>query len=128
MPAARPKPVPFPFVLEALEPLEPRTRPMFSCLAVYVGRKIMLALRDRPTHRKDNGVWLASTRDYHASLREDFPSMRSIAVLGEGVTSWQLLPADADDFEESALRACELIARGDPRIGKTPRTKRRAAR
>ena len=41
-----------------------------------------------------------------ASLRADFPSMRSITVLGSGVTGWQILPASAPDFEEAALRAC----------------------
>ena len=51
--------------------------------------------------------------------------MRSIRVLGKPVTGWQLLPADAADFEESALRACELIARGDRRIGKVPKARRR---
>jgi hypothetical protein len=50
--------------------------------------------------------------------------MRSIQVLGKGVTGWQILPADAPDFEEAALRACELIVAGDPRIGKVPGTRR----
>jgi hypothetical protein len=31
-----------------------------------------------------------------------------------------VLPTDADDFEEAALRACELVLAGDPRIGKVP--------
>jgi hypothetical protein len=45
-------------------------------------------------------------------------------VLGGEVTHWQLLPADAPDFEEAALRACELILAGDPRIGKVPKPRR----
>jgi len=28
---------------------------------------------------------------------------------GKKVTGWQVLPVDAPDFEEAALRACELI-------------------
>ena len=47
--------------------------------------------------------------------------MRSIGLFGTPVTSWQVLPVDAPDFEESALRACELIAARDPRIGKIPK-------
>ena len=39
---------------------------------------------------------------------------------GKDVTGWQVLPADAPDFEESALLACDLIAARDPRIGKVP--------
>jgi hypothetical protein len=46
--------------------------------------------------------------------------MRSIKVLGKAVTGWQVLPADSDDFEESARRACELVLAHDPRIGKIP--------
>jgi hypothetical protein len=119
------KAIPYEFVLDRLAPLEPRTRPMFGCLAVYVGEKIVLVLRDKGgAAAADNGVWLATTREQHESLRGEFPHMRSIGVLGEGLTGWQLLPADAPDFEEASLRACELIAAGDSRIGKVPKKKR----
>jgi len=117
---------PFEFVLEALAALRYSTRPMFGCLAVYVGEKIVLILRDKPASPESNGVWLATTSDRHESLRAEFPNMRPIPVLGDGVTGWQMLPVTAPDFEESALRACELILAGDPRIGKTP--KRRTAK
>lgn len=121
----RRKSVPHAFVLEELGAVEYRTRAMFGCVAVYVGEKIVMALRDRPEHRSDNGVWLATTRDHHASLRREFPNMRSIGLLGEAVTSWQVLAMDAPDFEESVVRACELIRKGDERIGKVPERKRK---
>jgi hypothetical protein len=38
------KPVPHAFVLDALAPLSPYTRPMFGCLAVYIKGKIVLIL------------------------------------------------------------------------------------
>ncbi len=114
---------PHEFVLEALAPLSPWTRPLFGCLAVYTGEKIVLALRDKEQSPADNGVWLATTEEHHESLRREFPAMRSIQVFGTEVTGWQVLPAEAADFEEAALRACELIAAGDPRIGKIPRRK-----
>jgi len=120
------KSVPHEFVLDALSGLSPRTNPMFGCLAVYVSEKIMLVLRDKPGHPSDNGVWLATTSEHHESLRREFPNMRSIGVLGKDVTGWQVLPADAPDFEEAALHACELIAARDPRIGKVPKSKRKA--
>jgi len=44
--------------------------------------------------------------------------------LKKKVTSWQVLPADAQDFEEAALRACELVLVGDSRIGKVPGARR----
>lgn len=94
-------------------------------MAVYVGEKIVLILRDKPAPSQDNGVWLATTEEHHAALRAEFPGMRSIEVLGEGVTGWQVLPADAPDFEEAALLACALIRAGDPRIGKVPGARRK---
>jgi hypothetical protein len=71
-------------------------------------------------------MWVATTLEHHASLRRELPSMRSIEVFGKGEreTGWQVLPADAEDFEEAALRACELILGRDPRIGKVPKAKR----
>jgi len=118
------KPIPHEFVLDAIASLSPETHPMFGCLAIYVKDKIVLILRDKPASKADNGVWLATTKEHHASLRGEFPNMRSIRVLGKKVTGWQVLPADAPDFEESALRACEFVAAGDPRIGKVPASRR----
>jgi len=108
-------------------PLSPRTRPMFSSLAVYVEDKedkIVLILRFKRNDTADNGVWLATTEEYHESLRREFPNMRSIQAFGKEVTGWQVLPADAPDFEEAALRAREIIVARDPRIGKVPGARR----
>ncbi len=93
---------------------------MFGCLAIYIEDKIVLILRDKPNQTEDNGVWLATTVEHHATLQRDFPSMRSIKVLGKKITGWQVIPAAAPDFEEAALRACDLVLAGDPRIGKVP--------
>jgi hypothetical protein len=122
--ARRRKAVPHQFVLDAIVGLSPITRPMFGCLAVYVEDKIVLILRDKRDETADNGVWLATTEDHHDSLRREFPNMRSIRALGKGVTGWQVLPADAPDFEEAALLACERILAKDPRIGKVPGARR----
>jgi hypothetical protein len=117
----RDKVAPHEFVLDALAPLSPVTRPMFGCLAVYVEEKIVLILRDRPDYRADNGVWIATTAEHHESLRRELPRMRSIRLFGQPVTHWQVLPAGSSDFEAAALHACGLIRAGDPRIGKVPR-------
>jgi hypothetical protein len=93
---------------------------MFGCLAIYVKDKIVLILREKPKSTADNGVWLATTQEHHQSLWREFPNMRSIQVLGKGVTGWQVLPVDAPDFESAALRACDLVLAGDRRIGKIP--------
>jgi hypothetical protein len=123
-PVKRRKPVPYQFVLDAVSQIPIETRPMFGCLAVYVGDKIVLMLREKQKQTEDNGVWLATTPEHHDSLRREFPHMRSIQLLGNKITGWQVLPADAPDFEQAALRACELVVARDPRIGKVPKSRR----
>ena len=115
--------IPFDFVLEQLYSVNVEIRPMFGCFALYVRNKIVLILRKRNTSTRDNGVWLATSKEHHASLKRAFPSMRSIKVLGGKESNWQNLPADADDFEEMAIKACEMILHGDDRIGRETRNK-----
>ncbi len=117
--------VPFAWVLDEIAPLDPTTRPMFGCTAVYARGKIVFILRQK-AGATDDGVWLATTREHHATLRRELPSMRSITVFGDGQTGWQVLPAEGDGFEEEVLRACALVRADDPRIGKVPKPKRRA--
>ena len=123
--AKKSKSIPHPFVLDALEAALPETRPMFGCLAVYVGEKIVMILRDKGRADPDSGVWLATVPEHHDSLRRELPSLRSITVFGSGVTGWQVLPVSGPEFEEEALRACEMVLVGDPRIGKIPGEKRK---
>ncbi|MGA8028489.1 MAG: hypothetical protein WB992_15200 [Bryobacteraceae bacterium] len=122
------KAIPHEFVLNAIAPIVAETRWMFGCLAIYVDDKIVLVLRDKRDGMADNGVWLATTREHHESLSHEFPNMRSIQLLGKKVTGWQVLPSDSTDFEEAALRACELIVARDPRIGKLPARRRQPIR
>jgi len=117
--------IPFEFVLEELDRVHPRVRPMFGCYAIYVGEKLVLILRQRKDHIDDNGVWLAIPREHHESIKKEFPCMRSVRLLGNVETVWQNIPVGEDDFEELVLKACELIRRGDARIGKIPKQKRR---
>ena len=122
------KPIPHQFVLDAIAQISPFTRPMFGCTAVYIQEKIVLILREKENYPADNGVWLATTAEHHESLRAEFPNMRSIGLLGKKITGWQVLPSDAPDFEEAALRACELVLARDLRIGKVPGTRKTAKR
>ena len=116
--------VPFGFVFEYLYPKEPRVKPMFGCHALYLGKRLVLILRKRDAHPEANGVWIATSRKHHESLRKIFPSMRSIPMLGKDPTNWQILPERSEDFESSVITACELIVKGDPRIGTIPGSKR----
>jgi hypothetical protein len=116
--------IPFDFVLEKLERLEPQVKPMFGCHAIYVKNKIVLILRKKETAQEDNGVWVATTPAHHASLKKIFPSLRGIGVFDTEKSGWQILPLDADDFEESVMLACDLILKNDLRIGKIPKAKK----
>lgn len=116
--------IPFEFVLEELDRIYPRVKPMFGCYAIYAGEKLILILRHRKDYPDDNGVWLAVLHEHHVSLKKEFPCMRSIKLLGASETVWQNIPADDDDFEELTLKACRLILKGDIRIGKIPKQKK----
>lgn len=120
----RKKKIAFEFVLDELEEMRPWTRQMFGATAVYVEEKIVFILRDKKKDT-DDGVWVATTKEHHGSLRRELPSLRSILIFGVGETGWQILPVDAPDFEESVRAACELVRRGDPRIGKTPKARKK---
>jgi hypothetical protein len=117
--------IPYDFVLEELDRLQPVVKPMFGSHAVYVQNKIVFILRKKDLGDSDNGVWVATTNEHHESLRNDLPSLRSIQVFGGGETGWQIIPSDADDFEEATLKACALVLRNDIRIGKIPEQKKK---
>jgi hypothetical protein len=109
-----------------LAPLTPAVRPMFGCQAVYVGIKIMLVMRHRADYPEANGIWMATEKRHHASLKKLFPSMRSVYLLsgGRSETNWQMLPEDDEGFEAEAGRLCELLLAGDERIGRVPGKKK----
>jgi hypothetical protein len=117
--------IPFEFVLEKLDRLRPVVRPMFGCFAIYSNEKMLLILRKKEQGDRDNGVWVATTPEHHETLAKQFPSLRSIHLFGEKTSAWQNLPEEADDFEESVNEICEMILKGDVRIGKTPKPKRK---
>lgn len=117
---------PFPFIIEALAPLEPEVRPMFSGFAVYLGEKIALMLRDSPKQPEDNGVWLVFSETANladAEIRKDFPSIRLIKLLGGKIAHWRLIPADSSTFESEAVHACELLLKHDLRFGRIPQSR-----
>src|SRR5687767_8101157 len=108
------KSIPFDFAIDNLYSLNPVVRPMFGAHAIYVGPKMVLILRDK--NDEDSGVWIATQPEHHASLKKNFKNMRSIMLFGGGISAWQLLPKEADDFESSVNEACKLILKNDERI------------
>ena len=122
----KPKP-PHPFVLEALAPLSPEVRRMFSGFAVYIGDRIVFMLRDHAKSPRDNGVWLVlseSANPADPKLRREFPSLRSVELLRGKIGHWLVIPSDSPNFEAEALHACDLLLHRDPRLGRIPESRR----
>ena len=115
--------VPHRFVLDALESLHPTTRAMFGALAVYVGDKIVALLRERQDDPGANGVWLASASKDSQALKAVFPNARPVHIMGKDIRGWILLCSASESFEENATHACELIAKGDTRFGRVPKSR-----
>ena len=121
-----PKP-PHAFVLEALAPLNPEVRRMFSGFAVYVGDKICFMLREHAKSPQDNGVWLVlgdGVNPADPGLRREFPSLRAIELLRSKIGHWLLIPSDGPAFESEALHACDLLLNRDPRLGRIPESRK----
>jgi DNA-directed RNA polymerase specialized sigma54-like protein len=117
------KNIPFKFVLDELDNLNPILKPMFGCWAIYLGEKIVLILRQRKEHPTDNGIWVCTLAEHHKSLKSELKSMRSIKLFGPGPTGWQNLPVKSKFFEQDVQRVMELVKSNDPRIGKIPKRK-----
>ncbi len=118
---------PHSFVVDALAPLEPEVRRMFSGYAVYVGDRIVCMLREHVKAPQDNGVWLVlseTTLASDRSLSRDFPSIRTISLLGGKIAHWLLIPSDSPSFEEESLRMCDLLIAHDARFGRIPQSRR----
>ncbi len=119
--------VPHGFVLEALAPLHPEVRRMFSGFAIYSGNRLVMMLRDHLKSPQDNGIWLVLAEGIDPadeSLRREFPSIRRIELLRSKIGHWLLLPSDDAAFEQLALHACDLILRHDRRLGRIPQSRR----
>lgn len=122
---------PFPFVLEALEPLQPEVRRMFSGFAVYSGDLLVCMLLDHVKHPRDNGIWVVLAEEVDPGggseirgLKREFPSLRKIAMLGGAIGHWLVIPSEGKDFEGEAGRFCELVLRRDARLGRVPKSRR----
>jgi len=118
---------PHAFVLEAIAPLNPEARRMFSGFAVYIDDRIVCMLRNHQKSPTDNGVWLVLSEKVDPSdpeLRREFPSIRSIDLLGNKIRHWLLIPSDSPDFEAEAHHLCDLLLDHDQRLGRIPESRR----
>ena len=140
-PKPKRKSPPFPFILEALTPLEPEIRPMFGAHSVYIGDKVVLWLRENAKAPEDNGLWLVLSEEgfsefalsadldpSNSALKKEFPSLRPIALLGGVIQHWLLIPSDSPTFEQEALHACNLLLARDHRLGRIPESRKRRSK
>lgn len=114
---------PFQFVLDELLPLRPVIKQMFGFTYAYLDERLLLSLRDSIKQPQYNGVWLYTQAEHIESLRREFPLLprRCFWKSVKSGDGWVILSARLEDFEEYAFKACELILRGDRRIGRVTR-------
>ena len=118
------KQVPFSFVLEELVSIRPTIKQMFGFTHVYLDEKLLFSLRDSLKHPASNGMWLYTTTEHIESLGKEFPQLSRRYLWRSGKNAWVILAAKLEGFEEYAFRACELILKGDRRIGRVTRAGR----
>ncbi|HEX8845263.1 MAG TPA: hypothetical protein VF791_11495 [Pyrinomonadaceae bacterium] len=111
------------FVLDELAPVRPLVRRMFGFTHVYLDAKLLLSLRESAKQPQYNGVWLYTRAEHIESLRREFPTLprRCFWRSRKSGSGWVILASGLEDFEEYAFRACELILKGDSRLGRVTR-------
>ncbi|MEP6818787.1 MAG: hypothetical protein ABJA18_04580 [bacterium] len=116
---------PFPFVLEELSSMRPTIKRWFGFTSVYLDEKLLCSLRDSARQPNTNGMWIYTTAEHVESLGKEFPELpkRQLWRSRSGNNAWIVLAARLEGFEEYAFKACELILRGDYRIGRITRSK-----
>jgi hypothetical protein len=109
------------FVIDELSSLRPTLKRMFGFTYVYLDQKLLLSIRDSAKQPRFNGVWLYTEAEHIDSLRNEFPQLPKRCFWKSGKNGWVILASEFEDFEEYAFRACELILRGDQRLGRVTR-------
>ena len=120
---------PFQFVLDELIPVRPAIKQAFGFTYVYLDQKLLLALRESAKQPQYNGVWIYTQAEHIESLRREFPLLprRCFWKSRKSGSGWVILASSFEDFEEYSFKACELILRGDQRIGRVSRSTRTRA-
>jgi hypothetical protein len=113
------KQLPFDFILNYL-PRNIVVQPAIGMFYIYFDKKIVLIARQTAKNKQHNGLWIATNREDHTSLKAKIPAITDF-IFDEGETvdsAWLLLPEAHDDFESAAGEVCELISNRDKRIGR----------
>lgn len=115
--------IPYVFILDHLIDADIVIKPMFGCYGIYSGGKLCLFLmnREKPLIRRESdpmqkGVYIATTADYTETLQPLFEKAEFELLKDKKV--WIFASETLDEFECYVIKACELISRGDRRIGR----------
>jgi len=94
-------------------------RKMFGCEAAYIGGKLRLvvAAGEEPW----NGLLVATGREFHDALRQEWKPLKPHPVLGK----WLYLSQNNPQFEAVATAIVKRVYEGDARIGVEPRPHKR---
>lgn len=105
------------------EPLETDAtfvlRSMFGTKAVYLDGKMVFCFS--ASEDPWRGVLVCTSHEHHAALQAEFTVLQPHAILPK----WLYLPETADAFEATAAKLVALARRRDPRIGITPKPRKR---
>ena len=101
--------------------MRPVIKQMFGFTHVYLDERLLCSLRDSAKQSATNGMWLYTGVEHLESLGGEFPQLPRRCLWRSGRNGWVILASRLEGFEEYAYRACELILRGDRRIGKVSR-------
>ena len=115
--------LPFPFVIEELLPIRPTVKQMFGFTHVYLDERLICSLRNSIKQPATNGMWLYTTVSDLEGLAKEFPHLPRRCLWRSKEKAWVILPSKLGEFEEYAIKACELILQGDRRIGRLTRGK-----
>jgi hypothetical protein len=91
---------------------------MFGCYGLFVNDKNILLLRNVQHNPEFNGVFLATHPEFFEALSNEIHTSQMEFDLDGTEHSWIFISEDLDDFEQKVQLACELVKKGDSRIGK----------
>lgn len=112
---------PFPFVLEELAALRLRLKTVFGFTHVYLDDMLLFSLRESGKRPAINGIWVYTTIENLDNLAREFPELPKRQLWRSGKNGWLVLASRIAGFEEHAFKLCELILKGDRRIGRVTR-------
>jgi hypothetical protein len=120
-----PRPVAFPFVVDALAPLSIVVKPFFGGHMVYLplpngAQRMLFMLHDNEKYPAFRGVWVATAPEHLPSLQAQFAALEPVPIGEFTDKAWRMVRADHDDFESTVTALCACIKRGDVRLGRVP--------